>query len=223
MAKLPHLILAQPLVSLPLRSAPGYTSELKSLDTQSMVHGPAVLALWPRRTPWDFPRSEPSHITFSFISSMKYLANSIQCTFAAGSASLPFSPAWGWDLEPPGPQPCPYSCASQEGVGKEHIKPLLLTFLLQQVCQSHSKSFREVKFQTTLKGKKLITFLCVWREENRTLEEMKGSGWERRRQKKWSWVEPIYPFRNCYPAEHPPWGKPFCRRIWGKDDRHLWG
>ena len=72
------------------------------------------------------------------------------------------------------------------------------------MCQSHSKSFREVKFQTTLKGKKLITFLCVWREESRTLEKMKGSGWERRRQKKWSWVEPIYPFRNCYTAEHPP-------------------
>ena len=130
----PHLILVQPLVSLPLRSAPGYTSELKSLDTQSMVHGPAALVLWPRRTQWNFPRSDPSHITFSFISSLMYLANSIQCTFAAGSSSLPLLPRLGLG---PG---APSASTSQEGMGKEHIKSLLLTFLLQQVCQSHTAS-----------------------------------------------------------------------------------
>ena len=134
MAKLPHLILVQPLVSLPLRSAPGYTSELKSLVTQSMVHGPAALVLWPRRTLWNFPRSDPSHITFSFISSLMYLANSIQCTFAAGSSSLPLLPRLGLG---PG---APSASTSQEGMGKEHIKSLLLTFLLQQVCQSHTAS-----------------------------------------------------------------------------------
>ena len=42
------------------------------------------------------------------------------------------------------------------------------------------KSFSKVKFLTTLKGKTLITIFCVYLEENRTLEEMKGSGWESR-------------------------------------------
>lgn len=52
---------------------------------------------------------------------------------------------------------------SQKEWKKEHIKFLLLTFLLQLMCQSHSKFFRERKFQTTLKAKKnwSLLFVCI--------------------------------------------------------------